>query len=83
MDNFMICFNPNKRFVEIQNATDCLMARLDELNNRQPSTIHEKIEITGEMIEISEQLRAYENESAELLKAKIESMKGNISRMPY
>lgn len=81
-ENFTIFFNAEDR-MHIRNATDCLMARLNELMERSPQTIGEKIEINHEMIEISKQLRAYEDESAKLLIAKIESLKGNAARISY
>lgn len=82
-ENFTIFFNAEDRMQSIRNATDCLMARLNELMERSPQTIGEKIEINHEMIEISKQLRAYEDESAKLLIAKIESLKGNVARISY
>lgn len=82
-ENFTIFFNAEDRMQSIRNATDCLMARLNELMERSPQTIGEKIEINHEMIEISKQLRAYEDESAKLLTAKIESLKGNAARISY
>lgn len=82
-ENFTIFFNAEDRMQSIRNAMDCLMARLNELMERSPQTIGEKIEINHEMIEISKQLRAYEDESAKLLIAKIESLKGNVARISY
>lgn len=80
---FTIFFNTEDRMQAIRNATDCLMARLMELTEKSPQTVKEQIEINNEMIEISKQLRAYEDEAAKLLMIKIESLKRQAARISY
>ena len=82
-EKFTIVFNTEDRMQAIRNATDCLMTRLMELTEKSPQTVKEQIEINNEMIEISKQLRAYEDEAAKLLMIKIESLKKQAARISY
>lgn len=82
-EKFTIFFNTEDRIQAIRNATDCLMTRLMELTEKSPQTVKEQIEINNEMIEISKQLRAYEDEAAKLLMIKIESLKKQAARISY
>ncbi len=82
-EKFTIFFNTEDRMQAIRNATDCLMTRLMELTEKSPQTVKEQIEINNEMIEISKQLRAYEDEAAKLLMIKIESLKKQAARISY
>lgn len=82
-EKITIFFNTEDRMQAIRNATDCLMTRLMELTEKSPQTVKEQIEINNEMIEISKQLRAYEDEAAKLLMIKIESLKKQAARISY